>query len=86
MPSMGGKMDAFQKVIGQYILSIAKPDWQYWIQEQAYARFNPAATADPAGLVLPVSPGQQATLGSCPAGYSIFWLQKTGRIQCRGCE
>jgi hypothetical protein len=79
---MGGKMDVFQKIIGPYILSIAKPNWQYWIHEQAYARFNPAATADPASLVFPVLHPQ----ASCPTNYSIFWLQKTGQIRCRGCE
>jgi hypothetical protein len=52
MPGIGGKMDAFQNVVGQYILSITKPDWQYWIREQAYAGCNPAGKADPASCVL----------------------------------
>jgi hypothetical protein len=86
MPVIGGKMVTFQNFVGPYILSVAQPGWQYGIGDQAYARFNPAATADPASFVFAIPPGQQATPGSCPEGYSIFWLQKTGQIKCRGCE
>jgi len=76
MPVIDGKMIAFQHFIGSYILSVAKPNWLYGITDQAYARFNPAAPADPAGFVSPIPPGQQATPGSCPAGYSTFWLTR----------
>jgi hypothetical protein len=86
MPVIGGKMVTFQSFIGPYILSVAKPGWLYGIGDQAYARFNPAATADPASFVFAIPPGQQATPGSCPEDYSIFSLQKTGQIKCRGCE
>lgn len=76
MPVIDGKMIAFQHFIGSYILSVAKPGWLYGITDQAYARFDPAAPSDPAGFVSPIPPGQQATPGSCPAGYSTFWLTR----------
>ena len=74
MPVIGGKMVTFQNFVGPYIRSVAKPGWLYGIGDQAYARFNPAATADPASFVFPIPPGQQATPETCPSGYSAFWL------------
>ena len=74
MPVIDGKMVTFQNFIGPYILSVAKPSWLYGIGDQTYARFNPAAPGDPASFVFPIPPGQQATPGSCPSGYSVFWL------------
>jgi hypothetical protein len=74
MPDIGGKMVTFQNFIGAYILSVAKPSWLYGIGDQAYARFNPAATADPASFVFPIPPDQQATPGKCPTDYSVFRL------------
>jgi hypothetical protein len=77
-PDAGSKMDYFKGAIGQYVDSIAKPSWEYWIAEEQFAKYDPAATPDPAKLVSPVSPDSgrfDEFDPRCPSGYSGYNLQ-----------
>ncbi|MGH9359882.1 MAG: hypothetical protein ACRD22_14300 [Terriglobia bacterium] len=77
-PAPGSKMAVFRSATARYITSIAKPDWQSWILEDQFDKFNPAATADPAQLVSKVSPdsGRFDPINPrCPSNYSCYTLQ-----------
>jgi hypothetical protein len=54
-PDPGSKMEAFKDLAASFIVSVAKPDWQYWIEEGQFERFDPAtATGDQ--IVSQISP------------------------------
>jgi hypothetical protein len=72
------KMQAFKTMVLTYIVSVAKPDWEYWISESQFANYligkTPgagqvvSAKSPSSGLVDPIHPG-------CPSAYSGYWVQ-----------
>ncbi|MGH8200929.1 MAG: hypothetical protein ACREVO_11295 [Steroidobacteraceae bacterium] len=75
-PSAGSKMDAVKAIVGHYVYGVAKPDWQYLLRQQEYDRFTPSANADPAQLVLSVSPDDHDVFNPrCPSGYAAYNVQ-----------
>ena len=71
-PAKGSKMDYFEGAVGQYVLSVAQPGWQYWVLAAAYTGFDPYKNADSSKLVRAVAPRDQPKIGTCPQGYSGF--------------
>jgi hypothetical protein len=71
-------MQAFKTMALTYIVSVAKPDWEYWISESQYANYliGKAPRADQVvsakspggGQVDPINPG-------CPSAYTGYWVQ-----------
>jgi hypothetical protein len=76
-PEAGSKMAAFKNLAASYIISIAKPSWEYWIAQGQYERFDPATTNGDQ-VVSEVSPesGRFDEFDpKCPSGYGAFWVQ-----------
>jgi hypothetical protein len=71
-PAKGSKMDYFEGAVGQYVLSVAQPGWQYWVLAAAYTGFDPYKNTDSSKLVRAVAPRDQPNAGTCPAGYSGY--------------
>jgi len=65
-------MDYFEGAVGQYVLSVAQPGWQYWVLTATYTGFDPYKNADSSKLVRAVAPPDQPNIGTCPAGYSGY--------------
>jgi len=65
-------MDYFEGAVGQYVLSVAQPGWQYWVLTATYTGFDPYKNADSSKLVRAVAPRDQPNIGTCPAGYSGY--------------
>jgi hypothetical protein len=71
-PAKNSKMDYFEGAVGQYVLSVAQPGWQYWVLTATYTGFDPYKNADSSKLVRAVAPRDQPNIGTCPAGYSGY--------------
>jgi hypothetical protein len=77
-PEAGSKMAAFKDLAGRYIVSVAKPGWEYWIAQGQYERFDPAAASSGDEFISAVSPDSgkfDEFDPQCPSGYSAFWVQ-----------
>ncbi|MGH9684699.1 MAG: hypothetical protein ACRD4S_13945 [Candidatus Acidiferrales bacterium] len=74
-PAGGSKMASFKLAVARYIISIAKPDWQYWIGNLQFDNFNPDASASDDTLISRASENPDPFNPSCPSGYPSYWLQ-----------
>jgi hypothetical protein len=55
-PDAGSKMETFKNLAANYIFSVAKPGWQYWIADGQFERFNPASVTKGDKIVSQISP------------------------------
>jgi hypothetical protein len=77
-PEAGSKMAAFRGVVAQYIVSIAKPSWEYWVIPGQYENFDPASPMSGNQIVSAISPesGRFDEFDpKCPSGYSGYWVK-----------
>jgi hypothetical protein len=77
-PEDGSKMAAFKEMAGRYIVSVAKPGWEYWITQGQFERFDPASALSGDQFVSALSPDSgkfDEFDPQCPSGYSAFWVQ-----------
>jgi hypothetical protein len=77
-PEAGSKMAAFRDVVAQYIVSIAKPGWEYWVIPGQYESFDPASPTSGNQIVSTVSPASgrfDEFDPKCPSGYSGYWVK-----------
>jgi hypothetical protein len=77
-PEAGSKMAAFRGVVAHYIVSIAKPSWEYWVIPGQYESFDPASPTSGNQIVSAVSPesGRFDEFDpKCPSGYSGYWVK-----------
>jgi hypothetical protein len=61
-----------------YVVSVAKPDWEYWISESQFANYLIGKTQRADQAVSAVAPGGQYTdpfHPSCPSAYTGYWVQ-----------
>jgi len=73
----GSKMDSFKDFAAIYIKSNGMPDWEYWISEQQYNRYQPGTSSDGSNFISAVSPdsGRFDPINpTCPAGYATYHL------------
>lgn len=76
-PEAGSKMATFKDLAADYIISVAKPGWEYWIVQGQYERFDPATTTSGDQFVSAVSPDSgrfDEFDPKCPSGYAAFWV------------
>ena len=77
-PEAGSKMAAFRDLVAHYIVSTAKPGWEYWIAPGRYDQFDPATSTSGDQFVSAVSPDSgrfDEFNPQCPTGYSGFWVK-----------
>jgi hypothetical protein len=77
-PESGSRMDAFKRVVGTYVVSVAKPGFEYWIGAGQFERFDSARPASGTNIVSVVSPdtGRFDTFDpQCPANYALYQVQ-----------
>jgi hypothetical protein len=77
-PSAGSKMDAFKTMTARYVMSVAKPDWQYWVLGSRYEGFNSSMANNGGSFISSVSPdgGHFDPFDpKCPSGYAGYYLQ-----------
>ena len=77
-PESGSKMDAFKRVVGTYVVSVAKPGFEYWIGAGQFERFDSARPASGANIVSVVSPDSgrfDIFDPQCPANYALYQVQ-----------
>ena len=77
-PESGSRMDAFKRVVGTYIISVAKVGFEYWIGAGQFERFDSARPASGANIVSVVSPDSgrfDMFDPQCPANYALYQVQ-----------
>jgi hypothetical protein len=75
-PPAGSKMAAFESIAERYIRSVAKPGWEYWIEEAQFENFDAQAAA-PEALVSQISPESgryDTSRPDCPSNYTWYQL------------
>jgi hypothetical protein len=77
-PESGSRMDAFKRVVGTYVVSVAKPGFEYWVGAGQFERFDSARPASGANIVSVVSPDSDRFDifdPQCPANYALYQVQ-----------
>lgn len=77
-PASGSRMDAFQRVVGTYVVSVAMPGFEYWIGAGQFERFDaarPTSGADIVSVVTPDSGRFDIFNPQCPANYALYNVQ-----------
>jgi hypothetical protein len=71
-------MKEFKRVVGTYVVSVAKPGFEYFIGAGQFERFDSARPASGADIVSVVSPdsGRFDIMNpQCPANYARYQVQ-----------
>ena len=77
-PESGSPMDAFKRIVGTYVVSVARPGFEYRIDAGQFERFDSARPASGADIVSVVSPdsGRFDIMNpECPANYALYQVQ-----------
>jgi hypothetical protein len=77
-PESGSRMDAFKRVVWTYVVSVAKPGFEYWIGAGQFERFDSVRPASGANIVSVVSPDSgrfDIFDPQCPANYALYQVQ-----------
>ena len=77
-PGSDSRMDAFKRVVGTYVVSVAKPGFEYWTGAGQFERFDSARPASGADIVSVVSPDSgrfDIFNPQRPANYALYQVQ-----------
>jgi hypothetical protein len=77
-PESGSRMDAFKRVVGTYVVSVAQLGFEYWIGAGQFERFDSARPASGANIVSVVSPDSgrfDIFDPQCPVNYALYQVQ-----------
>ena len=77
-PESGSRMDAFKRIVGTYVVSEAKPGFEYWIGAGQFERFDSARPASGANIVSVVAPDSgrfDIFDPQCPPNYALYQVQ-----------